>query len=157
MNIEQNRNFYFVYLEKVLSFRKQSSLSLNLSNNKKAMDCNEERISIKGQKKSKSFGVFHDIPWKIYGSRFLSAWGDRLWSFGAGIFMVDLDPDNLRLVAIYGLVLSISVIIFGAYIGKWIDQSKRLKAAKIFLAINNLSIALSCSLLALYFAKVSDI
>ena len=157
MNIEQNRNFYFVYLEKVLSFRKQSSLSLNLSNNKKAMDCNEERISIKGQKKSKSFGVFHDIPWKIYGSRFLSAWGDRLWSFGAGIFMVDLDPDNLRLVAIYGLVLSISVIIFGAYIGKWIDQSKRLKAAKIFLAINNLSIALSYSLLALYFAKVSDI
>ena len=82
----------------------------------------EETISIKDQKKR---STFQDIPWKIYASRGLSAWGDRLWSFGAGVFMVDLDPNNLQLVAIYGLVLSVSVIIFGAYIGKWIDQSQR--------------------------------
>ena len=97
------------------------------------------------------------IPWNIYCSRALSAWGERVWLFGAGIFMVNLDPDNLRLVAIYGLVLSVSVIVFGAYIGKWIDQSQRLKAAKIFLAIQNLSTALSCTLLAIYFAKVSSL
>lgn len=71
-----------------------------------------------------------DIPWKIYVSRALSAWDDRLWFFGAGIFMVALDPDNLRLVASYGLVLSISVIIFGEHIGKWIDQSHRYKCLK---------------------------
>ena len=82
----------------------------------------EETVSIKDQKKRPTF---RDVPWKIYASRALSAWGDRLWSFGAGVFMVDLDPDNLQLVAIYGLVLSVSVIIFGAYIGKWIDQSQR--------------------------------
>merc|ERR1712001_141052 len=70
--------------------------------------------------------------------------------------MVILDPEDLRLVAIYGLVLSISVIIFGAYIGKWIDQSHRLKAAQVFLAIQNLSTAISCILLALYFAKVGE-
>ena len=68
---------------------------------------------------------FQDMPWKLYVSRAFSAWDDRLWFFGAGIFMVALDPDNLRLVACYGLVLSISVIIFGAYIGKWIDESHR--------------------------------
>ena len=77
--------------------------------------------------------VNQDIPWKIYVSRALSAWDDRLWFFGAGIFMVALDPDNLRLVASYGLVLSISVIIFGAYIGKWIDQSHRYKCLKFYL------------------------
>lgn len=54
-----------------------------------------------------------DIPWKIYISRALSAWGDRLWSFGAGIFILDLAPENLRLAAIYGLVLNLGVIIFG--------------------------------------------
>ena len=82
----------------------------------------EETVTIEGQKKGH---FFEDIPWKIYASRALSAWGDRLWAFGAGVFMVILDPEDLRLVAIYGLVLSVSVIIFGAYIGKWIDQSQR--------------------------------
>ena len=71
-----------------------------------------------------------EIPWKIYISRALSAWSDRLWAFGGGIFMVDLAPENLRLVSIYGLVLSVSVLIFGALIGDWIDKSKRLTAAK---------------------------
>ena len=94
------------------------------------------------------------IPWKIYVSRALSAWGDRLWDFGAGIFMVELAPENLRLVSIYGLVLSISVIIFGAPIGNWIDKSKRLKAARLFLAIQNLVTALTCAILGLYFAEV---
>ena len=97
------------------------------------------------------------IPWKIYVSRALSAWGDRLWSFGAGIFMVELAPENLRLVSIYGLVLSVSVIIFGAFIGDWIDKSKRLTAAKFFLAVQNLSTALSCVLLGLYFGEVGKL
>ncbi len=28
-----------------------------------------------------------DVPWKIYISRGLSAWGDRMWSYGSGLFM----------------------------------------------------------------------
>ena len=76
----------------------------------------------------------------------MSAWRDRLWSFGAGIFIFELAPENLRLVSIYGFVLSVSVIIFGAFIGDWIDKSKRLTAAKFFLVVQNLSTALSCVL-----------
>ena len=96
-----------------------------------------------------------NIPWKIYCSRALSAWGERVWLFGAGIFMVNLDPDNLRLVAIYGLVLSVSVIIFGAFVGKWIDQCQRLRAAITCMVIQNVSIAISCMFLGFYFAEVS--
>jgi len=33
-------------------------------------------------------------------------------------------PENLRLVAIYGFATSISVIIFGAFIGAWIDKTR---------------------------------
>jgi len=44
----------------------------------------------------------------------MTAWGDRLWSFGAGIFINLLAPENLRLVAIYGFATSVSVIFFGA-------------------------------------------
>ena len=114
-------------------------------------DQTEEKVDIRTDKKSTKFSK---IPWKLYCSRALSAWGDRMWAFGGGVFMVELDPENLRLVAIYGLVLSVSVIIFGAYVGKWIDQTQRLRAAKVFLAIQNLSTALNCTLLALYFGKV---
>jgi hypothetical protein len=39
---------------------------------------------------------------KIYISRAMSGWGDRLWAFGAGLFMNQLAPQNLRLVAING-------------------------------------------------------
>ena len=84
------------------------------------------------------------IPWKIYISRALSAWGDRIWAFAVGIFMNKLAPENLRVVAIYGFVISISVIIFGAMIGNWIDRNKRLLAAKVFLSIQNLSVAVAC-------------
>ena len=94
------------------------------------------------------------IPWKIYLSRALSAWSDRLWAFAEGIFMVELAPENLRLVAIYGGVLNVSIIIFGAFIGDWIDKSKRLSAAKFFLVLQNLATALSCILLGFYFGNV---
>ena len=117
------------------------------------MTDSDESTAIKSGGKTKDL---QKIPWKIYISRTLSAWGDRLWSFGAGIFMVDLAPENLRLVSIYGLVLSISVIVFGAFIGDWIDKTKRLTTAKFFLAVQNLSTALSCILLGLYFGKVGE-
>jgi iron-regulated transporter 1 len=112
------------------------------------------KINQKKKKKTQNTGAgFSDLPWKIYISRFLSAWGDRLWSFGAGIFMVELAPENLRLVAIYGLVTSVSVILLGAAIGNWIDKSQRLFAAQTFLAVQNLATALACVILALYFAE----
>lgn len=115
-----------------------------------------ERTSIRSPTSKRIRSGFRDLPWKIYISRGLSAWGDRLWAFGAGIFMVQLAPENLRLVAIYGLVVSVSVIIFGASIGHWIDRSKRLFAAQTFLAVQNISTALSCSILAIYFAGLGQ-
>lgn len=110
-----------------------------------------ETVAIKS---SQSASFKAGIPWKIYFSRALSAWGDRLWSFGAGIFMVELAPENLRLVSIYGLVLSVSVIIFGAFVGDWIDKSQRLTSAKFFLAVQNLTTAFSCIILGLYFGEI---
>ena len=58
--------------------------------------------------------------------------------------MNKLAPENLRVVAIYGFVISASIIVFGAAIGNWIDRNKRLFAAKVLLAVQNLSIAIAC-------------
>ena len=38
----------------------------------------------------------NQIPWKIYLSRALSAWGDRIWAFSVGIFMNKLAPEILE-------------------------------------------------------------
>merc|ERR1712038_853287 len=60
--------------------------------------------------------------------------------------MLELKSDNLRLTATYGLVIAASVIIFGASVGRWIDRTKRLTAAKTFLLVQNLCVSL-CALL----------
>ena len=75
------------------------------------------------------------IPYKMYMSRALAAWGDRMWNFGSGLFLMGLMGDDLRLVGIYGFAKCFTVIMFGAVIGNWIDRSKRLTSAKIFLAL----------------------
>ena len=108
------------------------------------------------EKKYPTETVRKSIPWKIYVSRALSAWGDRIWEFAAAVFLSKLAPDNLRVVAIYGFVMCISVILFGAMIGNWIDRNHRLFAAKTFLAIQNLSVAISCAIILIHYVFLSE-
>ena len=96
------------------------------------------------------------IPWQLYLSRALSAWGDRIWDFSLGIFMNLLNPESLRLAAIQGFVVNICVIFFGSAIGNWIDRNKRLFAAKLFLSIQNITVAVSCGILVLHFVYLAD-
>ena len=97
------------------------------------------------------------IPWQIYLSRALSAWGDRIWDFALGIFMNLIAPESLRLAAIQGFVINISVIIFGSFIGNWIDKNRRLLAAKIFLSIQNIAVAAACVVLVVHFTLLDQL
>lgn len=65
--------------------------------------------------------------WLLYLSRFLTAWGDRLWSFGLGMFLFRIRPENLFLMAGYGLARSLTSIVFDAALGAWIDRTGRLR------------------------------
>ena len=116
-----------------------------LSENQKKFK--EEFVSGLGQK---------SIPWQIYLSRALSAWGDRIWDFALGIFMNKIAPDSLRLVAIQGFIINISVIIFGSFIGNWIDRNKRLLAAQLLLGIQNIAVALACAVLVIHFMVLGE-
>ena len=97
-----------------------------------------------------------EIPWEIYLSRALSAWGDRIWDFALGIFMNLINPESLRLAAIQGLLLNISIILFGSVIGNWIDRNKRLFAVKTFLIVQNVAVAIACGILAVHFFALTD-
>ncbi len=72
-----------------------------------------------------------ETPWKIYLSRALSAWGDRMWMYGSGLFMTILDDEgSLRVVSVYGFVSCLTIILLGPALGNWIDRSNRLSSAQ---------------------------
>uniref|UniRef100_T1JCZ3 Solute carrier family 40 member n=1 Tax=Strigamia maritima TaxID=126957 RepID=T1JCZ3_STRMM len=72
-----------------------------------------------------------------------------MWSFSVGLYLVMLDKSSLRLTAIYGLTSCISLIIFGAPIGRWIDRTNRLHAARTALLLQNTFVAICASVLVL--------
>ncbi|KAM9308112.1 ferroportin-like [Gastrophryne carolinensis] len=76
----------------------------------------------------------------IYFSHSLSTWGDRMWHFAVSLFLVELYGNNLLLTAVYGLVVSGSVLLLGAIIGAWVDQNPRLKVARTSLIVQNVSV-----------------
>jgi len=89
-----------------------------------------------------------EMPWRVYCAHALSTWGDNMWWFAGGCYMLKLQPESLRLTAIYGLVIAGTVILFGASVGKWIDRTRRLTAARTFLTIQNTAVSMCALLLA---------
>ena len=108
------------------------------------------------RQKEKYASSVEGIPWQIYLSRALSAWGDRIWDFALGIFMNLICPESLRLAAIQGFLINSSVILFGSAIGNWIDRNKRLYAARIFLTVQNVAVAIACGILVAHFFLLAD-
>ena len=78
-------------------------------------------------------------------SSFFSAWGDRMWNFAVGLYLVKLTPGSLRLAAIYGLVLSSAAVLFAPVIGDWIDRKRRLTVIRITLFLQNI-LVITCAL-----------
>ncbi|KAM8934164.1 ferroportin-like [Pelodytes ibericus] len=78
----------------------------------------------------------------LYLGHALSTWGDRMWHFAVSVFLVELYGHSLLLTAIYGFVVSGSVLFLGAIIGDWVDKNPRLKAARTSLIVQNVSVIL---------------
>lgn len=66
-----------------------------------------------------------------------------MWSFAVGVYLIKLSPGSLRLTAIYGVVGCVTIILFAALVGHWIDNVSRLKAARWPLIIQNSLVTLS--------------
>ncbi|XP_065053412.1 solute carrier family 40 member 1-like isoform X2 [Rhopilema esculentum] len=76
-------------------------------------------------------------------SHFFSAWGDRMWMFAVGLYLVELTPNSLRLTAIYGLSVSAMLVLFGSSIGRWVDANRRLKVIRVSLVLQNALVIVS--------------
>ncbi|BFY97245.1 hypothetical protein BsWGS_00285 [Bradybaena similaris] len=93
----------------------------------------------------------------VYWSHFLSAWGDRMWSFGVGLFLINISPESLQLTAAYGLSIGLSVLLFGALVGDIVDASPRLKAAQIALVLQNVFVVVCAVVVYLFLVFRTEI
>lgn len=50
-----------------------------------------------------------------------------MWSFGVGLFLVNIASQDLQLPASYGLATSLTIFFLGATIGDWVDHTPRLR------------------------------
>ena len=49
-----------------------------------------------------------------------------MWSYAVGMYLAELSPDSLRLVAGYGLSMGAASVLMGAIIGDAVDKFPRL-------------------------------
>ncbi|KAJ8315980.1 hypothetical protein KUTeg_005994 [Tegillarca granosa] len=69
-----------------------------------------------------------------------------MWWFGIGLFLIEVAPESLQLTAVYGFTSGGAMLLLAAVVGDWIDRSQRLKAARVALISNNISVLVCCVL-----------
>ncbi|XP_073063043.1 solute carrier family 40 member 1-like isoform X2 [Primulina eburnea] len=62
-----------------------------------------------------------------------------MWEFSVGLYMINVWPDSLLLVAVYGVVESASTALFGPLIGQWVDKLSYIQVLQLWLSSQNLS------------------
>jgi len=62
-----------------------------------------------------------------YMSHFLSTWSDRMWEFAIALLLINIWPDTMLLVALFGFTESIAVVLGGPVVGDWVDTHPRLE------------------------------
>ncbi|KAI0229788.1 Solute carrier family 40 member 1 [Lamellibrachia satsuma] len=103
-----------------------------------------------GATERKSFCVWLRSPSTLlYINYIVSAWGDWMWQFAVGLYLVHLADGELRLAAIFGFTAGGAVMFFGGIIGNWVDLNPRIKVVRVSLFIQNFSVVL-CAI-AVYF------
>ncbi|GAB4833250.1 Solute carrier 40 member 2 [Ancistrocladus abbreviatus] len=75
----------------------------------------------------------------LYVGYFVSRWSARMWEFSVALYMINIWPNSLLLTAVYGLVESGSIALFGPIIGAWVDRLTYVKVLQLWSFTQNLS------------------
>nr|XP_047129718.1 solute carrier family 40 protein member 1 [Hydra vulgaris] len=97
-----------------------------------------------------------DAGFWLCSSFFFSSWGDRMWNFAVGLYLIKLTPGSLQLTAIYGAVVFGTIILFAPSIGSWIDRSNRLFVMRTLLLLQNGLIICSALFISLILFRVTS-
>ncbi|KAL1918900.1 uncharacterized protein VTP21DRAFT_2281 [Calcarisporiella thermophila] len=66
----------------------------------------------------------------LYTFQAISTATNRLYEFAAALFIANAFPNSLLFNSIYGFSQTLSAIIFGTFIGEWLDAQTRIKGLK---------------------------
>ncbi|KAL2900018.1 Solute carrier family 40 member 2 [Bienertia sinuspersici] len=75
----------------------------------------------------------------LYIGHFLSRWSARMWEFSVALYMINIWPDSLLLTALYGVVESAAIALFGPIIGQWVNTLTYVKVLQLWTLSQNLS------------------
>ena len=76
--------------------------------------------------------------------QFLASWGIRSTEFSMVLFLATAFPGRLFYVSGYGLVRSLSAILFSSWIGAYVDLLNRLRAIRMSIIFQRIPVAMSC-------------
>ncbi|KAF7050915.1 hypothetical protein CFC21_059209 [Triticum aestivum] len=76
---------------------------------------------------------------RLYAGHFLARWGARMWEFSVGLYMIRVWPGSLLFAAVYGVVESASVAVFGPMVGTLVDSLTYLQVLGLWLLVQSLS------------------
>ncbi|XP_066372182.1 solute carrier family 40 member 1-like [Miscanthus floridulus] len=76
---------------------------------------------------------------RLYAGHALARWGARMWEFSVGLYMIRIWPGSLLFTAIYGVVESSSVAVFGPIVGTLVDKLTYLQVLGLWLLVQSLS------------------
>ena len=79
----------------------------------------------------------------LYGSHFMSAWGDRMWQMAVPIFLIDIFKSTLLPTGLYAAFVYLLNVVFLPRLGVWVDETSRILVQRVGLAIENLAVALT--------------
>ena len=49
-----------------------------------------------------------------------------MWTFAVALYLVEIEDYSLRLTAVFGFALTVSILLFGTIVGQWVDRTPRL-------------------------------
>jgi solute carrier family 40 (iron-regulated transporter), member 1 len=79
----------------------------------------------------------------LYGSHFMSAWGDRMWQMAVPLFLIDIFKSTLLPTGLYAAFVYLLNVFLLPRLGIWVDKSSRIYVQRVGLIIENLSVALT--------------
>ncbi|KAK3634693.1 hypothetical protein LTR56_015120 [Elasticomyces elasticus] len=106
-------------------------------------------IQLETEDESAANKDFIKISRLLYTSHFLSTWNNRVFEFGAFLFLAGAIPNTLLPASIYALSASASAVIFSQWIGQRIDSANRLSLIRQSIFGQRLAVAAACAVLSL--------
>ena len=79
----------------------------------------------------------------LYGSHFMSAWGDRMWGMAVPLFLIDIFKSTLLPTGLYAAFVYILNVFLLPSLGVWVDKTSRIYVQRVGLLIENSCVALT--------------